>query len=115
MNDNFKFMIRIIIISGIIPLLLGCTAKGTNQQSETQFSMERKKAVVYVTADSTQLRITPNDTILFKPQEQPQEKQSYILVDPAHTFQTFMGVGGAITDASAETFYKLPGLQRLHC
>jgi glucosylceramidase len=29
-------------------------------------------------------------------------------VDPAHSFQTLFGIGGAITDASAETFAKLP-------
>ncbi len=101
-------MTRILIISCIIPLLLGCTAKGTNQREETPFSMDGRKVVIYVTADSTQFRLTPNDTILFQPQEQPQEKQSYVLVDPTHRFQTFMGIGGAITDASAETFYKLP-------
>ena len=101
-------MIRISILSSIIPLLLGCTAKGTNQQEEAQFSVEGKKALIYVTADSTQLRLTPNDTVLFQAQQQPQEKQSYVLVDPTHRFQTFMGIGGAITDASAETFYKLP-------
>ncbi|HEV2453984.1 MAG TPA: hypothetical protein VGY98_06970 [Verrucomicrobiae bacterium] len=36
------------------------------------------------------------------------EKQNYIFVDPAKTFQTMIGIGGALTDASAETFYKLP-------
>ena len=29
-------------------------------------------------------------------------------MDPSKTFQTFLGIGGALTDASAETFYKLP-------
>ena len=36
------------------------------------------------------------------------EKQQYIFVDPSKTFQTVIGIGGALTDASAETFYKLP-------
>ena len=36
------------------------------------------------------------------------EKQNYIFVDPSKTFQTIVGIGGALTDASAETFYKLP-------
>ncbi len=30
-----------------------------------------------------------------------------VFVDPSKTFQTFLGIGAAITDASAETFYKL--------
>jgi glucosylceramidase len=29
-------------------------------------------------------------------------------VDPTHHFQTLLGIGGALTDASAETFAKLP-------
>lgn len=36
------------------------------------------------------------------------EKQNYIFIDPSKTFQTVIGIGGALTDASAETFYKLP-------
>ncbi|HEV2328292.1 MAG TPA: glycosyl hydrolase, partial [Verrucomicrobiae bacterium] len=35
------------------------------------------------------------------------EKENYIFVDPAKAFQTIIGIGGALTDASAETFYKL--------
>ena len=29
-------------------------------------------------------------------------------MDPSKTFQTYFGIGAALTDASAETFYKLP-------
>ena len=36
------------------------------------------------------------------------EKEADIFVDPAKTFQTVIGIGGALTDASAETFYKMP-------
>ena len=39
---------------------------------------------------------------------QPLETQICVFVDPARTFQTILGVGGALTDASAETFAKLP-------
>lgn len=31
-----------------------------------------------------------------------------IFVDPDFKYQKLIGIGGAITDASAETFYKLP-------
>ena len=36
------------------------------------------------------------------------ETEVCVFVDPLKTFQTFLGIGGAITDASAETFAKLP-------
>jgi glucosylceramidase len=39
---------------------------------------------------------------------QPNEQEATIMIDPKKTFQTIEGIGGAITDASAETFYKLP-------
>jgi glucosylceramidase len=39
---------------------------------------------------------------------QPLETQVCVFVDPAKTFQTILGIGGALTDSSAETFAKLP-------
>jgi glucosylceramidase len=39
---------------------------------------------------------------------QPLETQFCVFVDPSKTFQDFIGIGGALTDASAETFAKLP-------
>jgi glucosylceramidase len=40
--------------------------------------------------------------------KQPLETELSIFVNPQKTFQTFVGIGGAITDASAEVFSKLP-------
>jgi glucosylceramidase len=31
-----------------------------------------------------------------------------VFIDPANTFQSFIGIGGALTDAAAETFAKIP-------
>lgn len=39
---------------------------------------------------------------------QPVESQVSVFIDPDKKFQTFVGIGAALTDASAETFYKLP-------
>src|ERR1051326_6578207 len=67
-----------------------------------------KRAIVYTTADSTTLRLTPADTLQFQPAEPISEGQVYVFVDPRRTFQTRIGIGGALTDAAAETFAKLP-------
>ena len=67
-----------------------------------------KKAIVIVTADKTDYRLTQTETLSFQAQGQPLETQPSIFIDPSKTFQTFIGIGGALTDASAETFYKLP-------
>jgi glucosylceramidase len=72
------------------------------------FITKEKKIIVYTTADSTSLRITPTDTLHFAAFGQPLETQPCIFVDPSKTFQTLVGIGGALTDAAAETFAKLP-------
>ena len=65
-------------------------------------------AQVFTTADKTDYRISPTGTLTFKPMGQPLETQICVFVDPGRTFQTVLGVGGALTDAAAETFAKLP-------
>lgn len=74
----------------------------------TGYKVSDKKVLVYVTADSTDYRLSLTDTLRFTDMPQPLETQPCIFVDPAHSFQTLVGIGGALTDASAETFAKLP-------
>jgi glucosylceramidase len=72
------------------------------------FSPDGRKVVVYTTAEKTDYRISATDTLAFKPYGQPPETQVCVFVDPSKTYQTMLGIGGAITDASAETFAKVP-------
>jgi len=72
------------------------------------FSADGKKVTVYTTAEKTDHRISATDTLAFKSHGQPLETQVCVFVDPSRIFQTFLGIGGALTDASAETFAKLP-------
>jgi len=67
-----------------------------------------KRVLVYTTAESTSFRLTPTDTLAFRPSESTSEGKVYVFVDPKKTFQPFIGIGGALTDAAAETFAKLP-------
>jgi len=71
-----------------------------------------RRAVVYTTADSTPLRLTPTDTLVFGAAAPTSEGTVYVFVDPRRTFQTMLGIGGALTDAAAETFAKLPEPRR---
>ena len=82
--------------------------ESTTTNTDTSFSVDGKEVIVYTTADSTDYRLSPIDTLSFANFDQPLETQPCIFVDPSHTFQTFLGVGGALTDAAAETFAKLP-------
>jgi glucosylceramidase len=68
----------------------------------------QNQVTVYTTAQNTEYRLTQTDNLTFSDFGQPKETQVCIFVDPTHSFQTVLGFGGAITDASAETFAKLP-------
>src|SRR5215510_6991455 len=67
-----------------------------------------KQVTVYTTAEKSDHRLKLTDTVAFKSVGQPKETQICVFVDPGRQFQTFLGIGGALTDASAETFAKLP-------
>jgi glucosylceramidase len=71
-----------------------------------------KTVTVYTTADKTNLRISENGKLSFRPYPQPFEYEPCVFIEPANSFQSFMGIGGALTDASAETFAKLPKAQQ---
>lgn len=72
------------------------------------YSTEGKTVLVYTTADSSDLRITATDTVKFSQMGQPMETQVCVFVDPNKQYQSFFGIGGALTDASAETYAKMP-------
>ena len=63
---------------------------------------------IYLTARDTGQRLAKSEEIGFNEKLSPTEKDEEIFIDPSKTFQTVLGIGGALTDASAETFYKLP-------
>ena len=88
----------------------GQLAQAVQKDSEIERkpSVQEKKVAVYTTAANSDYRITATDTLGFKPLAQPVESQICVFVEPTKTFQTFLGIGAALTDASAETFAKLP-------
>lgn len=104
-------MNRIILIAGLFAFLVSHVSKAANDPSDPKIPTI-KKVVVYTTAEGTDLRLTATETLTFTKFGQPLETQPCIFVDPTKTFQTFVGIGGAITDASAETLAKLPKKQQ---
>ncbi|MGV8915189.1 MAG: glycoside hydrolase family 30 protein [Kaistella sp.] len=62
---------------------------------------------VYTTAENTNFRLSKTESHKFKKADQALETEVSIFVDPRQTFQTLTGIGGAITDSSAEVFAKL--------
>jgi glucosylceramidase len=106
-----------LFIIAIATIFIGCNGNNkenadstsANSKSTSSFNVEGKTVTVFTTADSADYRITKTDSSkAFVEMGQPKETQICVFVDPEKTFQTMLGIGGALTDASAETFAKLP-------
>nr|WP_244973295.1 glycoside hydrolase family 30 protein [Formosa algae] len=76
-------------------------------ETPANISYTDKNVVVYTTAKDTNLRLTQTNNLTFVKSDQPSEAEVSVFVNPNKTFQEFLGIGGAITDASAEVFAKL--------
>lgn len=99
-------MKKLLLFLSLCVLLLTSTTKASNV-SGSPVTVKEKKVVVCTTAENTNLRLSFTDTLKFTKFGQPLETQPCVFVDPSKKFQTLVGIGGALTDASAETFAKL--------
>ena len=90
-------------------ILTGCSS--TNQQKIYHHPIG-EKVTVFITAKETQNRLAEAATLSFTELRQPLETEANIIIDATKAYQTITGIGGAITDASAETFAKLPGAKQ---
>lgn len=62
---------------------------------------------VHTTAQGAPQRLAPTGRVELQPRQQAPEGDVSVFVNPAQRFQTVLGIGGAITDASAEVFAGL--------
>src|SRR6059036_1529935 len=65
-----------------------------------------KKVQVVQTAKDTEDRLTPKADLTLLPESM--DSPQSISVDASQCFQTMEGFGGAFTESTAVTFYKLP-------
>ena len=100
-------------------LIVSCTDTKIEEIKETKttpvVSVENYKGKsfeVYTTAKDTELRLTKTSEGTFKDKVQPTEAEIFVAVNPKKTFQEYLGIGGAITDASAEVFSTLNETQQ---
>lgn len=101
-------------IIGLFALIMSCTdvkheevtvTKTTSVSSVENY--KNKSLQIYTTAKDTELRLTKTGEQTFKEKVQPLETEIAVFVNPEKTFQEYLGIGGAITDASAEVFSTL--------
>ena len=105
-------MKKIISVLILIIVFISC-----NQKEEPNVVIEEIKTAeineygntlqVFTSAHNSEYKLSPTGTTEFSDFRQPLETEVSILVDPTKKFQTFVGIGASLTDASAETFYKL--------
>ena len=90
--SNIKFVFSFALVVGIISFCVG---------------QSRQLPQVFVTASNTEHRLSLINAQSLEKTSQPFENEVFVMVDTLVKFQEFLGIGGAFTDASAETYYKL--------
>lgn len=91
---------------------IGRISTAKQPRANQAFSVTGRTARVFTTALNTEHRISLTETLAFRPVGQPKETQVCVFVDPRRQFQTFLGIGGALTDAAAEVFARLPAAKQ---
>ncbi len=102
MNKLFAYFTGLAMLTG----LLGCTNNTATKSANPQVNLDDNE--VYVTTRDTDQRLSPSEKLKFEDYEHLSERQPIVYVNDKVTFRTVEGFGGAITDAAAETFYKMP-------
>lgn len=92
----------------LISVLLSSSWSTSEETLRGSVLAKALSADVYVTAKGTSDRLARKTPVAFSPLEQPDEHAPTIILDKGKTFQTIVGIGGALTDAVAETYFKLP-------
>ncbi|QGK75720.1 glycoside hydrolase family 30 beta sandwich domain-containing protein [Flavobacterium sp. SLB02] len=100
-----KIINRILIAPIAVLQLICSSSKVVGQNAHT--SSKNKKIEVYTTAENTNLRLSLSNNLISKPTLKQTNSTVSIQLDINKTDQTFLGIGGAITDASAEVFARL--------
>jgi glucosylceramidase len=103
------FVMRLFVaLSLLVAFLSADRVCAQSQSSRREGRAAPAKAQVFLTTKDSGDRLADKGAIAFEPLAQPDENFPTIFVDPARSFQTIEGFGGAFTDAAAETFFKLP-------
>jgi glucosylceramidase len=102
-NKTMKNLIFTIFVISLSLVSFGQTKKNAPKI----VSAIGKTVTIYSTAENTNQRLTQTAQVKFAEKRQPTEGEISVFVNPHKSFQTFIGIGGSFTDASAETFAKL--------
>ena len=76
-------------------------------QTTENNSIDITSSKVYTTVTGADIKLQLTGEASFDNFKQPLEYEAAVFVNPNSKHQTFVGIGAALTDAAAETFYKL--------
>ena len=91
-------------------MLVALMAHSSSYAAETtvkKFSSNGNTVTLYTSAQGSDQRLSKSGTATLQPGHKLVEVETSIFVDPDKRYQTVLGIGGAITDSSAEVFAKL--------
>jgi glucosylceramidase len=113
-----KLLIHLFISSTLLFAFVSCSTKAEQAQNNKELShieasptpVEHsfKSVKQYTTAEKGNLRFKFSENFKIVEFPQPDEHFPTLMLDANKRFQIIEGFGGALTDAAAETFYKLP-------
>ena len=91
-------------------LILSCFLTGMiiNANAQNYWKKGMKEGRVIMTSQKNNEKLAKKANAKFIDFPQPKETDICVFVDPDFKYQKLIGFGGAITDASAEVFAKLP-------
>jgi glucosylceramidase len=101
-------MKNLILNLFIVFIFYGCSGSSYTNKTVMIKNISGEKVKVYTTASNTNDRLALTGELKFEDTPQPIESEVAVFVNPQKQYQSFIGIGGAITDASAEVFAKLP-------
>lgn len=95
-------------VAGMLVVLLAHSATGVAAETPMKkFSNNDSTITIYTSAAGSDQRLSKSGTATLQPGHKLVEAETSIFVDPDKRYQSLIGIGGAITDSSAEVFAKL--------
>lgn len=90
-----------------IGMALAATWTGASAAEPKETPMRPATVTLYTTAQGTAHRLSQTGTVTLTAGHRLTEVENSVFVDPTKTFQPLLGIGGAITDSTAEVYATL--------
>ncbi len=107
-NISLLFILQVLLLIFIISCQVKENCSEQVNQPENTVHLNLIEAQQFITVKDSGYKLTKLTNLKFEEFKQPDENYPTLMLDAQKTFQTIEGFGGALTDAAAETFYKLP-------